>query len=73
MSLTYVINCTVFFLKIIKPKVFIEYRDMLQTELLVWSAAGIHPNILRLKDVFISDTRMYFVSGGLQLAGLCLT
>ena len=53
--------------QIIKPKVFIEYRDMLQTELLVWSAAGIHQNILRLKDVFISDTRMYFVSGELQV------
>ncbi|GAX76384.1 hypothetical protein CEUSTIGMA_g3830.t1 [Chlamydomonas eustigma] len=61
-------------LKIIKSSVYREYRSMVQREMLVWSAVGAHPYILKLKDVVSSDNRMCFVSemctGGSLLAGL---
>ncbi len=49
--------------QVIKPKAFHEYRSMLNREMMVWSAAGSHPYILRLRDVLVSDTRMFFASG----------
>ena len=49
--------------QVIKPQVYQEYRAMVQRELLVWSAIGSHPSILKLKDVLCSDSRLYFVSG----------
>ena len=54
-------------MQIIKAEVFSEFRDMVERELLVWSAAGNHPYILRLKDVFCSSKRMYFISGEVMI------
>lgn len=51
------------FNQIIKPDVFEELRDMVERELLVWSAVGSHPYILKLRDVLCSGTRMYYISG----------
>jgi hypothetical protein len=49
--------------QVIKAEAMLEYGEMMAREALVWFAAGPHPHIAQLRQVYRSASRMYFISG----------
>ncbi|GFH11740.1 protein kinase domain-containing protein [Haematococcus lacustris] len=61
-------------IKVIKAEAYREYKDLVEREIMVWHAVGVHPHIVKLKEVLYSEARVYFVAelcdGGNLMASL---